>query len=513
MSVAPSLPVLCVHSTAQQCFQFPEDPKNFHTLLTDGITGLKAIVSVNTLFGDESFAAPYLYRAALAITALCVPAHPTPNANFFDATAVPGHPAAIYARKKQAMHHYTRSIQALHATFPETTAAAFCNHPLQDIFVWFLTRLLLANYDLRLGHLAAWRAHLRAASRILSAFHARFMQRETGRQLAWAFARMALLVELQDCDMAVTGTNIMNPGVASDLSSMVEQSERARDRLLVLIRRIGRIELKYRYRLQEAPKWLAKLQQVDCALSRWQTSLPPSELPVDTGIQDSVSFAVRPNLAGKAQRVDIQPLTFPNAADTHAAAVSYAHFLCARMRARTAYRPDGTKDPPRDTEATVLHICRIAAGLSPEICARSEAFGHGILPAIAGAYYWTTNSSMRNWIWQWLGVYEIMGAREGIWNVQQTRRLMVFLDEEAARRRTAQSTWEIVCARIDENEDLVDEDNGVHECAIRREERLMLEDVSSSADGVLVARRCDPFTVTLHSNSACGWSTETLTVS
>lgn len=504
ISVPAPLPVICVHSTARQCFQFPDDPDHFNRLLTNGITGLTAIVPISSLFGDESFAAPHLYRAALAVTSLCAPPSLLDDSPWLSMDAI--------VNKKQALRHYTISIRSLHAAFPATTAAAFLNSSLQDLFVWFLTRLLLANCDLRLGHLAAWRAHLRAAGRILSAFHGRFMEREHGRQLAWAFARMALLVELQDRDMTVTGTQIMNPGVVSDLASMVERSDSARDRLLVLIRRIGNIELKYRYRLHEASKWVAKMQQIDTALAHWQRCLPPSELPVDTAVQDCVTFAVRSGLEGIANPVDVHPLTFPNALDPHFAAVNYAHFLCARMRSRTRYRLDGTKEAPRDTAATVMHICRIAAGLSASACSRAEAFGHGILPAIAGAYYWTSDPSLQNWIWRWLGEYEAMGAREGIWNVQQTRQLMVFLDEETERRRASQGTWEVVCARIQEEDDVLDEDSGVHDRAIRREERMLLEEGDVSHGSSLASGRCAPFNITLHSNSTGGWATHCFAV-
>ncbi|KAJ9145099.1 C6 zinc finger domain protein [Pleurostoma richardsiae] len=520
----PTISSVSLHPVARQCFQFPDDPEHFHRLLHDGVNGLTAIVPLAGLIADESFSAPYLYRAALAVTALCAsPAKSAPAGQ--DGLALAHH----MTPEKQALRHYTMSVQALHDTFPKTTVSAFRDCSLQDLLAWFLTRLLLANCDLRLGCLAAWRAHLRAAGRILSACHGRFVQSPKGRQLAHAFARMALLVELQNRDLAVTSLRTMNPGVASELSSMIERSESPRDRLLALIRRVSKIELKYRYRPDLWRKWVRKMGEVDAALADWQRRLPPSELPVDTGVQEVVAFPASTGsgcggTAGRRAVVEVRPLTFPNSVDARTAAVNYSHFLCARMRARTRYRGDGSKEAPRDTEATVLHICRIAAGLSAASCAQAEAFGHGMLPAIGGAYYWTSDPSMRSWIWHWLGGYEEAEAgavggggrgREGIWNVRQTRRLMVFLDEETERRRAAMGgSWDIIAAAIEEDEESMDEDDGVCDRAVRREQRLMLRGCDDREDGSssLVMSDRVPFRIVLHSRSADGWATDCLTV-
>src|SRR5690606_31893698 len=110
-------------------------------------------------------------------------------------------------------------------------------------------------------------------------------------------------------------------------------------------------------------------------------------------------------------------LVFPNTRDPCTSAVNYVAYLCTCMRARTRYLPDSGRIVPPDAERTALTICRIAAGIPPTRFGESFTHSYGMLPSVVGAYRWSTNPGLRNWIKHWLAGYR--GPREGIWNVQQ----------------------------------------------------------------------------------------------
>ncbi|KAK7750006.1 hypothetical protein SLS62_008115 [Diatrype stigma] len=449
-----------------RCFIFPEDGDYYRRLLEGQVKGLSTILPIRDFIVEEGLSAPYLYNAALAISALTL--------SWTDTQP---------AIKRHALRHYNVSLAGLRNAFPDGNPKAFQGAGLNELLSWFLARLLLANFDLNWGSLAAWRAHLRAAGRVLSAWHGRFSRSAAGRKLAHAFARMALLVELQNEDRAVTRLRTMNPAVADELSAMLERSDSPRDRLMHLIREVTRLEIRCRSMPGLDTKWVREMVAIEAQLAAWQRSLPASELPVDTGVQDPIAFSASPpptdylacipapaNTANNMSlthssnsrnskssksvsstgTLHITPLTFPSSTDPYTAAVNYAHFLCARMRARTRYLEGTGRVTPPDSEATVLHICRIAAGVAPTGCAQADAFGHGFMPAVVGAYRWTTNPQIQAWIEGWLSGYP---TREGIWNVSQTRRLLAWLEAERARRRQTDHGWDIIAARIEEEDD------------------------------------------------------------
>ncbi|KAL2678676.1 hypothetical protein Neosp_009427 [[Neocosmospora] mangrovei] len=299
---------------------------------------------------------------------------------------------------------------------------------------------------------------------------------------------MALLVELQNEELAVTGIKDMNPGVAHELSAMIQGSME-----------VGQLELKFRCTPSMFAKWTGKLETLDARLTEWQRCLSPLEMPVDTGVDDAVSF---PAQAGDPDPLQVIPLTFPNAADSTAAAVNYAHFICTRMRARTRYLENGTKIPPSNANSMALYICRIAAGLSPNSCAVTEAFGHGMMPAVVGAYWWTTNPQLRRWIVNWLQGYNKNGQREGIWNVRHARKLMMFLDGEILQRRTRAEHWNVIAARVKEQEEPFQ--TGQND--ILEAELDMSSEDEDQGEGNM------EFRVVVHSQSESGWATNYYTI-
>lgn len=521
---------LTLANPINKSFLFLEDADYYRQLLEGQVKGLATILPIRDLIIEEGLSTPYLYSAALAISALTL--------SWSDTQSI---------AKKHALRHYTVSLNGLRDAFPENNPKSFQNASLNELLSWFLTRLLLANFDLNWGSLAAWRAHLRAAGKVLSAWHGRFSRSAAGRKLAHAFARMALLVELQNEEHAVTRQRTMNPALADELSAMLERSDAPRDRLLHLIRQVTQVEIRCRSQPGLDTKCALEMGSLEVQLAAWQRSLPASELPVDTGVQDPIAFASSAAAAdylacmpvvstcssgsgnGNGSGLHITPLTFPSSTDPYTAAVNYAHFLCARMRARTRYLEGapGGRVTPRDTETTVLHICRIAAGVAPMGCAQADAFGHGMMPAVVGAYRWTTNPQIQAWIEGWLRGYPV---REGIWNVCQTRRLIAWLDVERQRRRRTDQGWDIIAARIEEEDEDGDGDGAdggggrgskgqnedkVWETVTRRGSESesscgSLDDLSVSKSGMKGASgdATTPFRVIVHSKMSGSWTTD-----
>ncbi|KAI0011905.1 hypothetical protein F4779DRAFT_142628 [Xylariaceae sp. FL0662B] len=449
-----SSPLPTYDHSISKYFQFPEDATYYKRLLDDQVRGLATILPLREFIANERLTTPHLFNVALAVSALTL-------------SACDGSPPTT---KQHALRHYTIALQGLQEVFPDLDPKSFENTSLDALHSWFLTRLLLANFDLRWGSLAAWRAHLRAAGKILSAYHGRFSSSVTGRQLVHAFARMALLVELQNEDFAVTKMQTMNPALVDELTSILECSDAPRDRLLLLIREVTKLEIKCRSQPGPDQKWVKKMEVVEAELAAWQRCLPATELPVDTGLNGPIAFSndFSSCSSSSSSSLHITPLIFPNSADPYIAAVNYAHFLCARMRARTRYLEDVGRVTPSDTETTVLHICRIAAGVVPEGCAQADAFGHGMMPAIVGAHRWTADARIRTWVLGWLKGYERQGPREGIWNVCQARRLLTFMESERARRRKTDKGWDIIAARVEEDDDPLVEEDQVWEKVVRR---------------------------------------------
>ncbi|KAH8663265.1 hypothetical protein BGZ61DRAFT_499284 [Ilyonectria robusta] len=481
LELNPQFSLASGNESQSQFFCSPYDGEYMERLRSDGIDGLTTILPIKDIIIDHSVMASHCWSAALAVSAL------TSSKKGFISTQ---------DSRQHAIQHYRNAVQCVRKSYPKESPGAFQNVSSDDLLSWFLTRLLLANFDLCRGNLSSWRHHLRIAGRIFSSWHQRILVDSRGRQLAHAFARMALLVELQNGDLALTRVHDMNPGVASQLISMMEESESSRDRLLAMIRNVSKLEIKFRYRPELHDKWTRKMELIDAKLTEWQQNLPASELPVDTGVADAVKFPV--DLGSSMPSLAVTPLTFPNSSNPYTSAVNYAHFLCARMRVRTRYLPNGGKITPLETESTVLYTCRIAAGLSPGGCARANAFGHGMMPALVGSYRWSSNAQARQWITSWLQGYEEEGGREGLWNVLQTRRLLSFLDDEARRRASISGCWDIIAARIEDEDDSSDRDSMVSDGSVTDASFPIQDDL----DWVVV-----------HSRSPDGWATDHYVVS
>ncbi|CAH0050497.1 unnamed protein product [Clonostachys solani] len=472
---------LSMHSALGYRFMsFPQDEKYIMRLQSNQVEGLEPILPIADVLMDETVMTSHCWSAALAVSAI--------TASKFSSTTA--------ECMSHASHHYISAMQNLRKAFPPDSLSSMqVSNCTSGLLSWILTHLLLANFDLYRGNLSSWRRHLRTSGRIFSKWHQSILHDRRGRLLASTFARMALLVELQNSDLSLTKVQDMNPGVATHLESMMEGSDSSRDRLLLLIRDVTKTELKFRHRPELQEKWARKMQLIDQKLMDWQKRLPVSELPVDTGIAESVKF--QPDPGSTIPPLEVRPLSFPNATNPITSAVNYAHFLCSRMRANTRYTPNGGKSTPPNTDSTVFFICRIAAGLSPRGCAKHNAFGHGIMPALVGSYRWSSDLRIRHWINSWLRAYEDQSCREGLWNVRQARRLVSFLEDESRRRTLTSGCWGIVAARIeDENDPTCDDLSSI-------EEPYSFFNGNTGED-----EKGAPFRVVVHSRCPTGWETD-----
>ncbi|KAI9731328.1 MAG: hypothetical protein M1834_005231 [Cirrosporium novae-zelandiae] len=447
-------------------YKFSEDVLYYQYLVDNSTYGLAHILPLKDILKTESVA-PHVYSAALALSALSLS-----NLNDSKSSRLPS--------RRHALQHSMTALQGVRNNFPST---GFRGCPVTqnlDILIsWLLTVLLLANFELQRGFVASWRSHLRAAGSCLGIWCGEFQKRESGRLLIQAFARMSLLLVIYNAEYAATTLDVLPPGLMEHLQELLIDSPLPQDRLLPLIKEVGELEINYRRQPEQEEKWTRKGNKLLAKLDTWQRSLPSSEFPVDDGTRSPLSFPT----PSDSQQPLITPLHF-RSSDPCASACNYANFLCARMRIRTRYPSVIGRIIPPDSEQTVHTICKIAAGISPALCGQANAYSHGMLPAVIGAYRWTTDIHLRKWVIAWLSGYQ--SVREGIWNVSRSIRLCSFMDKKYARWDAADEGRELVACRI------VDEPD---------------EEVGDEASDKEKAHT-KPFKVVVHSRGWRGWSTE-----
>lgn len=460
-------------STSPSGCLFPEGHQYYIHKFNHNSCGLFNILPVPKILEVEKIDA-YAYNASLALAALdCFKRTRNTGQGAFSGT--------------QAQHHCVEILQGVRTMLKNSNPSKENqSHNPSYHLSWLLCILLLGNYDLQNGSISKWRYYLRMAGTYLSLWYQEIHNSNSGKLVIQAFARMMLLYKMSTGDCSITSSNDINPGLVVTLADMLASSTSPRDRLLPIIDRVGTLELKYRQSPQLEAKWKRKALKILQELKLWQESLPAEELPVDSGIEVPINYSdLSSEWSDTMTPYALLPLCFPKSVDACTSAVNYAHFLCARMRVRTRYLLVVGRELPKDTEVTSMTICRIAAGVSPDLCGQQYAYDHGMMPAVMGAYRWTSDIRLRQWIHGWLGQYT--DTREGIWSIEKTRRLTVFLDAEY-EKRGGLTQWEIVAVKIIDCEG---------EGGLEREET---EDINRA------------FKVMVHSRSRKGWSTEILTV-
>ncbi|EXJ90489.1 hypothetical protein A1O1_03592 [Capronia coronata CBS 617.96] len=457
-----------------QAFQYPEDILYYQFLMDSGSSSLSKIIPVLEIVKIDHVS-PYFYNAVLALSALSL----SKSKEYRHARC-----------KEHAMNHMARAMEGANQEFSiqngeragDGDRGFEIEVPTPETLVsWLGTMMLLANFELQRGVVRQWHSRLRTAGSFLSIYFRALEKRPAGKLLIRAYARMSLLLAIYNDDLSVTMTSLMNPGLVDHLSKVLSESPEPQDRLLPLVKEIGKLEINIRRQPELEEKWARKLSKLLAALDKWQHGLPATELPVDTGIQVPTSSA----RANSDKGIVISPLLFPKSADPCTSAINYATFLCTRMRAKTKFVLGKGRVFPDDAEQTSFTICRIAAGLSPAACARANIYGQGMLPALYGAYVWTMNDQLREWISTWWSGYRT--RREGIWDVEKSRRCLAVSDVILAQRSISESNV-IMFKILEELEEEQDDEAG---------------DDDTDAEPVE-----KPFRVVIHSRTPEGWSTD-----
>lgn len=465
-----------------KAFQFPEDILYYQFLMDSESGSLSKIIPVLDLVKLDTVA-PYFYNAVLALSALSL----AKSKEYRHANC-----------KQHAMQHKARAAEGANREFSIVNGERAGDVdgdqvPTPEVLVsWLGTIMLLANFELLRGVEREWQARLRTAGSFLSIYFRALEKRAAGKVLILAYARMSLLLAIYNDDLSVmTTTSLMNPGLVDHLSRVLSESPDPQDRLLPLVQEIGKLEINIRRQPELEDKWSKKLSRLLAALDKWQQDLPATDLPVDTGIPIPTCWDSSVNSVQNQGGVGmvISPLLFPKSLDPCTSAINYATFLCTRMRAKTRFVLGKGRVFPDDAEQTAFTICRIAAGLSPTVCARANLYGQGMLPALYGAYVWTMNGQLREWISNWWSGYRT--RREGIWDVEKSRRCLAVTDVILAQRSISESNV-IVFKILGELEEEQDDD-----------------EVGDGGDGEDATELVEkPFRVVIHSRTPEGWSTD-----
>jgi hypothetical protein len=392
-------------------FEFPEDYTYYEYSANGHLSGLSKVLPLSEILKSQAMS-HHVYNAAMALAALTM------------SSFEPYSRGSINLRR-HAFHHNLRAIQGLNAELSSSSApdAASRSWNYDRILSLFATTMLLANFELQRGALLAWRSHMQGAALCLDTGYKQLMQTPAGMLLIRSFARMALLLRLYNRDYSVTSPETMPTKLSRWLDLLLKQSSQLRDRMLLLVEEVTALEIQKRQEPELDSFWSSKSSELLCKLDKWRTDVPIDEVPVD----DNNSGAyLTISSSDPASLIRVSALVFPNARDPCTSAVNYAAYLCTSMRARTRYLPDSGRIVPPDAERTAITICRIAAGIPPSRFGESFTHSYGMLPSVVGAYRWSTNPGLRNWVKHWLAGYR--GPREGIWNVQQTLKLLATMD-------------------------------------------------------------------------------------
>ncbi|KAF7160434.1 hypothetical protein CNMCM6106_007914 [Aspergillus hiratsukae] len=393
-------------------FEFPEDYTYYEYSANGHLSGLSKVLPLSEILKSQAMS-HHVYNAAMALAALTM--------SSFD----PYSRGSISLRR-HAFHHSLKAIQGLNAELSSSSTADTVSRSwnYDRILSLFATTMLLANFELQRGALLSWRSHMQGAALCLNTGYKQLMQTPAGMLLIRAFARMALLLRLYNKDYSVTSPETMPTKLSRWLDQLLKQSSHLRDRILLLVEEVTALEIQKRQEPELDSFWSSKSSELLCKLDKWRTDVPVDEIPVDDEI--SGAYLTISSSDDPASLVRVSALVFPNARDPCTSAVNYAAYLCTSMRARTRYLPDSGRMVPPDAERTALTICRIAAGIPPTRFGESFTHSYGMLPSVVGAYRWSTNPGLRNWVKHWLTGYQ--GPREGIWNVQQTLKLLATMD-------------------------------------------------------------------------------------
>ncbi|OJJ51696.1 hypothetical protein ASPZODRAFT_12510 [Penicilliopsis zonata CBS 506.65] len=421
-------------------FEFPEDYTYYEYSISRSFASLNRVFQASDILKSEPMSS-HVYDAAMALAAL-------------NLSTMEVYPRGSMHLRRHAFHHSLKAVQGIRVDLasPRTATGLVRSTDVDTSFSLFATIMLLSNFELQRGCLLSWRSHMRGAASCLAGWYKDIAKKTAGMLMIKSFARMALLLRLYNQDYSVTTSDIMPSKLADWLNMLLRRSTQMQDRLLLLVEEVTLLEIQKRQEPALDEKWTLQSAVLLANLDAWWKDLSASERPEDdlsSGAYLTIS-SLDPS-TGTPSLLRVPSLSFPHSSDPCAAAVNYAAYLCTGMRARTRYVPGLGRLLPPDAEEVALTICRIAAGISPVLFGQAFTYSYGMLPSVVGAYRWSSNTGLREWVKDWLRRYQ--GSREGIWNVSQTLRILAAM-EQAEQAESPSITWQLVTARVvDEEQD------------------------------------------------------------
>ncbi|EEU33483.1 uncharacterized protein NECHADRAFT_98445 [Fusarium vanettenii 77-13-4] len=423
--------------------KFPQDMIYYHHLCDPSLSGLLSVLGVRDVLGvgglDKGF-----FHAALALSALHMSQSSSVSKVVADCAAL------------HALDHFVDALGYMRsAHLSDGIATIDAPGRGQNTIAWLATLLLLANFELNRGQIKLWYVHSHAAVTYLSHNVAQVGELPVGKSIIRSFSRIAAYLEIFDRSYTACHS-LATSNVSAMLGTSLRTSTDPSDRLLYILPRVGEFEEECRTSPQLDSHWRMQARGLIDELKAWRRSLPDRDVPSADEV-DADPW----KLGEDGSTLIIRPLTLSRAANPAKAATSFMHYLVSLVRLEMKYSPGVRRKLPENGRKLILVACRLAAGVSSSVCAASNAYGHGMVPALMNAYYSSDDQAAKEWIKDWISGF--LRDREGIWNVRHAHRLLQYIDQEYSQRGSRLG-WEVIKVRmvdLEENSIPQDDDDGL----------------------------------------------------
>ncbi|UPK92016.1 hypothetical protein LCI18_002951 [Fusarium solani-melongenae] len=422
--------------------KFPQDMIYYHHLCDPSLSGLLSVLGVRDVLGigglDKGF-----FHAALALSALHMSQSSSVSKVVADCAAL------------HALDHFVDALGYMRsAHLSDGIATIDAPGRGQNTIAWLATLLLLANFELNRGQIKLWYVHSHAAVTYLSHNVSQVGELRVGKSIIRSFSRIAAYLEIFDRSYTACHS-LATSNVSAMLGTSLRTSTDSFDRLLYILPRVGEFEEECRTSPQLDSHWRAQARSLIDELKAWRRSLADRDVPSADEV-DADPW----KLSEDGSILIIRPLTLSRAANPAKAATSFMHYLVSLVRLEMKYSPGVRRKLPENGRKLILVACRLAAGVSSSVCAASNAYGHGMVPALMNAYYSSDDQAAKAWIKDWISQFP--RDREGIWNVRHAHRLLEYIDQEYSQRGSRLG-WEVIKVRmvdLEENSIQQDDDDG-----------------------------------------------------
>ncbi|RSL89376.1 hypothetical protein CEP52_014915 [Fusarium oligoseptatum] len=384
--------------------KFPQDMIYYHHLCDPSLSGLLSVLGVRDVLGvgglDKGF-----FHAALALSALHMSQSSSVSKAVADCSAL------------HALDHFVEALGYMRSAHLNNDIATIdAPGRGQNTIAWLATLLLLANFELNRGQIKLWYVHSHAAVTYLSHNVAQVGELPVGKSIIRSFSRIEAYLEIFDRSYTACHS-LATSNVSAMLGTSLRTSTDPFDRLLYILPRVGEFEEECRTSPQLDSHWRIQARNLIDELKAWRRSLPDRDVPSADEV-DADPW----KLSDDSSTLIIRPLTLSRAANPAKAATSFMHYLVSLVRLEMKYSPGIRRKLPENGRKLILVVCRLAAGVSSSVCAASNAYGHGMVPALMNAYYSSDDQAAKAWIKDWISGFP--RDREGIWNVRHAHRLL-----------------------------------------------------------------------------------------